>query len=358
MNKNNHSKKHNFGMKDSGEINPKDFQGLFAKAQEIELTSAEKTKGYDAFHLFIAKNPPKPALSIHHYLVKLFISAKEKYTTLCAFTKQNHLAHAAMVACLILILLAAPAYAAQNALPGDVLYPIKIGINENIEAVIVFDKEEKARIAVKHALERAEEIELLAAQGRINAAREATAHARIAHDAKIAQQKIAQLKAQGEIDEAIRISSDYESKLIAHNKNIKDMEKNASDDAQVKLTEIRNNIRGYALASAKQRNMFEDSLDASSTIIIAKKTALGEFNNSEVKIKQAEQFVATPTLQAATRIQGIEEVRSKVETAKKTLEEAQEKLEVGAYDTALILFKNAQENVAAINDIIDYSKKP
>lgn len=358
MNKSNKQNQNCCETKDTGDV-PDVLNGVFSKAREISLHAEEKTKGYESLANFIQNNPSKKIVSPYGQFFSICLGmpavAREKVVDIYVYVRKNRLAYSALVTCLILVLVAAPAFASQSSLPGDILYPLKIGVVEKVEDIFTFRSEEKARIAVKHAIARAAEAERLIAQGKIDAARVAALNTQIAYNAKIAQEKIDQLKIQGKIDAAIKISSDYESKLAEHNRNIKNMEQNAADDAKEKLAVIRQNIRSHVVVASKQRNSFEEALSTSSPIVLAKKSALNEFITSEVKIKRAEQFVSTSTVPTSTRIQGIEDVRNKVKLAKKTFEEAQEKLETGSYDNALQLFKTAQKDVESINNILENS---
>ena len=59
--------------------------------------------------------------------------------------------------------------AAQNAVPGEILYPIKIDVNEKIISALTVGDEAKATLQAKLAKERLEEAEDLAADGKLDA---------------------------------------------------------------------------------------------------------------------------------------------------------------------------------------------
>ncbi len=64
---------------------------------------------------------------------------------------------------------AGTASAAQGALPGDLLYPVKIHINEQVEVALATTPAQKAKAETHLAERRVEEAQTLAAQGRLNA---------------------------------------------------------------------------------------------------------------------------------------------------------------------------------------------
>src|SRR5436309_3366576 len=59
--------------------------------------------------------------------------------------------------------------AAQNALPGDFLYPVKVNVNENIVAGLAFTAEAKAKVETDLAERRLEEAAELAEKSHMSA---------------------------------------------------------------------------------------------------------------------------------------------------------------------------------------------
>ena len=59
------------------------------------------------------------------------------------------------------------AVAAEGALPGDILYPIKVSVNEEVRAAFALSNEAKANWSIARAERRLEEATLLSADGRL-----------------------------------------------------------------------------------------------------------------------------------------------------------------------------------------------
>jgi hypothetical protein len=80
------------------------------------------------------------------------------------------------------------ASAAQGSLPGDLLYPVKVSINEKVESALAPDIAAKAEVQAKLAERRVEEAEALASQGRLDTEKaemigtEFEAHAKVAEE--------------------------------------------------------------------------------------------------------------------------------------------------------------------------------
>lgn len=83
------------------------------------------------------------------------------------FSHQFRTAFAGLV--LVVFVGAGTASAAQGALPGDVLYPIKVSITEKVEVALAPTPAAKAQIEVKLATRRVAEAQTLQALGRLDA---------------------------------------------------------------------------------------------------------------------------------------------------------------------------------------------
>ncbi|MES2470833.1 MAG: DUF5667 domain-containing protein [Patescibacteria group bacterium] len=59
-------------------------------------------------------------------------------------------------------------YAAEKAVPGDILYPIKVNINEPLRSAVAVKKEAKAEWEAKKAERRLTEARILASEGKLN----------------------------------------------------------------------------------------------------------------------------------------------------------------------------------------------
>ena len=75
-------------------------------------------------------------------------------------------------------------FAAQSSLPGDVLYPVKIHVNEAVRSSLTFSTASKASLETELAEARLKETEELAAEGKMNAAMHKVAEVRKFLEAK------------------------------------------------------------------------------------------------------------------------------------------------------------------------------
>lgn len=108
--------------------------------------------------------------------------------------------------------------AAENAVPGDLLYPVKVKVNEEIRASIALNPEAKARVAANRVERRLEEIAVLANKGELKEETRAMIEAKIAmHTAEVNTQ----LAASADASEAIQVRAEIEAVIKAKEKLLK-----------------------------------------------------------------------------------------------------------------------------------------
>lgn len=86
----------------------------------------------------------------------------------------------------VLLLGGGTTVAAQYAVPGDVLYPVKVGVNENVRGAFAVGANAEARLQADLLAERIEEAEKLAARGELRGEMAARVETNITTQAQIA----------------------------------------------------------------------------------------------------------------------------------------------------------------------------
>ena len=107
------------------------------------------------------------------------------------------------------------AYAAEGAVPGDLLYPIKLNVNETVASAFAVSPEAKATVHARLAERRMQEAESLAARGTLTAEIKEELEANLEGHAQIIQDSVA-LVEEGDPVVAADISTRFESALSAH----------------------------------------------------------------------------------------------------------------------------------------------
>lgn len=107
------------------------------------------------------------------------------------------------------------AYAAEGALPGQVLYPVKVNVNEKVAEALAVTPEAKISFHASRAAERLKEAEALAAEGRLDAT--TTAQLEENFDSHLAQaDELTQQLSESDEGAALEANVRLESSLSAH----------------------------------------------------------------------------------------------------------------------------------------------
>lgn len=105
--------------------------------------------------------------------------------------------------------------AAQSSLPGSVLYPVKVNINEGVQAFLSFGGEAGANVEADQALNRLEEAAEPSASGALTAEARAELKENFQLHAEQVKKHAAELEAKGEFEAATKVRSDFETSLRA-----------------------------------------------------------------------------------------------------------------------------------------------
>lgn len=121
---------------------------------------------------------------------------------------------AAMIAVLVLIG-GGTSFAAEGALPGNILYPVKVHVNEEVRTALTLGAEAKADWASTRAERRLEEAAALAAEGKLNRETRTELENNFKVQAKTATAQISALQASGDVRGAANVASRFEGALHA-----------------------------------------------------------------------------------------------------------------------------------------------
>lgn len=107
------------------------------------------------------------------------------------------------------------AAAAHGSLPGDLLYPVKLSINEGVELALATTPVAKAEVSAKLAERRVEEAETLASRGELNAEVGQEIAANFEEHAETAASLAADIETE-DPDAATNLRAKLDSSLVAH----------------------------------------------------------------------------------------------------------------------------------------------
>ncbi len=124
-------------------------------------------------------------------------------------------------------------YAAEGAMPQDILYPFKILVNESFVDALNFTPEARARGSVGRVVRRLDEAVTLAASDRLDADRSALIRAKFTVQAEQAEERIRSLLRRGLQDAALEVLTTFEVSLETYGMTLADLAGSETNLAKV-----------------------------------------------------------------------------------------------------------------------------
>ena len=242
------------------------------------------------------------------------------------------------IAIIIAILLGGgTSFAAENALPGDALYSVKVHVNENVRELVAVSNEAEAKLQAKLAERRLDEAEKLAMEGKLSAETSADLKTRFEEHSESSKEHRIKTEASGKTDAAAGISSDTEVSLEMHKKLLEDIEESKPEMKEF-LGGILDGVQIYLKESGDDRAEIEAKVFAG--IGSDEKTAAeGTLSAAQNKIEEAKKYFEKQKANLSAEAQA--EANIHIDAAVAAVAEGKAKIDAEAYADAFVLFKKA-----------------
>ena len=242
--------------------------------------------------------------------------------------------HIAIIVALVIAAAAGVSFNADNALPGEALYDVKVGVNEEVRAAIAASAETQARVDAARAERRIEEAERLDARGELSAEVAADLEGRFEEHARSMDNEIQRLEARGDLGAAAEVSSEFEAALRAHERILERL----SDRAESRIETILNRVRDRIRAVAEVRADFEARIQSEARADI-EAAAEGRMHAAENKIREVRAFIERmeDRVDASSRA----EAEARVDVAARLIADGEARLEAGEFGEAFVAFQEA-----------------
>lgn len=182
-----------------------DLQKFFQDAKSVKLTPEEKSGILGHLTTYMANNPVRNMKLAGH---KLWSNQLINF-------KLTFLKPMPIAIIIALLISGGASMAAENALPGDNLYPIKVSINENVRGWLALSDQAEAKLQTKLAERRLEEAEKLAVQSKLSAETRAQLEESFQKFADRVEIKVSKFKERNP-EKAAEITANFEIALRAH----------------------------------------------------------------------------------------------------------------------------------------------
>lgn len=342
-----------------------DFERVFEHAKKTTLSSDERESIKTRIRLFMVAHPPR---------IPWYIRFADGTVSARWFDKTQHRYVAdprrflglpvqpfSFALALVLCLGVGTTYASEGALPGDVLYPIKVNVSEKVQGALAVATEDKVHWNVTLTTRRLEEAEMLAAQGRLTSAVSAEIELQLNTSAENFNEHVVAL-AQAPSNDAFvaDAQSNLEASLDAH-ANVLRILSDESPEVEAVVAPILSSVRAQEVRTKEARTKAEATITAQSsdrvrTVAREKKriaedkikairTAVKVQKSTNSKIDADQPTVtlmaakAGAIIEVSTSTFPVEDIE--ISDAERTLDEADKKLDAGEYGKAFETYQAA-----------------
>ncbi len=253
-------------------------------------------------------------------------------TFILFFTKKHM--YATLATILVLLTGTGTAFAAENTVPGDSLYGIKVHVNEPVRGALAVSTEARANWEAKVAERRLDEASRLAAKGELKADVETNLEARFKAQAEKIKTRIEKLEASGKNEAAANLSARLESAIQIHQEILTKFHSEdgtTKDEIKPLLKELKTEVQKIH----KIRTKLET--DGQARVGVEVKVAAENRMNASLKhINGVRQYLEQKHLSTTSS------AMVKLEAALKVHAEGKSELEAGNYGKAFVIFGQAQ----------------
>jgi hypothetical protein len=242
---------------------------------------------------------------------------------------------------------------ADSSLPGDTLYPVKIGFNEKVLQVLAFSQKARTDLNIELAERRFQEIEQLAVEGKITDNNQQEINKNLNEKVKDVAQSIDELNKEKNFDSADKIASTFEASVKAHSLVLEKIgkTKQENDKSKERISSLVSDINGAQTSVSKE-------IGARKTIDVQNKVAQNRLEEAEKNIselkdlieKDKEKIGLKDILQAEDNLnlaeQKINEGKNRIEGDSKDYNGA-----ISSFQQALIIAKQSKYLIKAKNNL-------
>lgn len=252
----------------------------------------------------------------------------------------------------IFILTSGGVSAAENSVPGDALYGIKIHFNEPVASVLALSDTSKAEVEVDQAEERLIEIEKLSIKGQTDPKVINDLTMKFQDHSNNAHTLIAKAASSGDIESAADASSDLETTMEAHSQILDAVaDTNVSTGTKEVLATVQEQVDAQG-DKAEMINSSLESTEASSTDTQeVQKSASDDLQDAAEKVNEADKVFAEQQASGNTNPDQQEQLNN----AKDLLAQAKQRFNERAFGDASSLSNRAKEEAAEISVVLQVS---
>ncbi|MBI2098289.1 MAG: hypothetical protein HYT49_01335 [Candidatus Wildermuthbacteria bacterium] len=320
------------------------FEQFIRKARQVRFSQEDKARTHELLSRYMRMNPARFRAEGRHQVQRSPFF--QEFIKNCKFLYKPMMALAVLV--VTVMAGGGVSLAAENALPGDVLYPVKVEVNEEFRAMLAFSQEAKAEWKVQQTGRRLQEAEKLAAKGEFGSETAAKVDAKFEQHTQKLSEIASKLEAKGNVEAAAAIHSSLEATLEAHERILGALRGEA--DGRVEEILVKVKVKTREAREARDRAEAEVSAKAHTEV---KEAAEGKLGAAQNKIAEVKSFIAK--MEARAGAAATADAKARLEAADNTLAQGKTRLEADACGEAFVLFQQAMRTAQEAKSLVQGS---
>jgi len=368
------------------------FKEIIDSAKEVKLTEKERTVLFSAVDTYIRKNPAR--VEVGGMPGRADSRSLRNDINWFTYIFSGGMRMTSFALAIFLILGGSTSLAAQGALPGDLLYAVKVNINEGVKTLFV-SRANRANFEAERAGLRLKEVETLAENGELTEKTKKEAEANFDAHVSSVEKNIEEFNNSGEIKKVYDVSVKFETSLKSHEASLSNLRNNDGLENDAELEKVVNKVQATLEAASLSRENAEQLIvnadgnnddvrvvaenklrDAES--LVGDLTTISNLQDNSTPIVGANEtqpdskadlqaMSASVTAKPVVGVESKEKYKKEVGLSKAELvaksialkKEGEAKLKQGFYKEAFILFKESYEiaqETGFVNELEDNTK--
>lgn len=305
----------------------KDIHTFFSKARSESLSSSEKDETRRFLVAYAEAMPvrdPAPKRQVSRGMSAIFLT--RKYMPVFGILLAASLAFGGV------------SFAAEQALPGDALYTVKVDVNEEVRSALTVSPKAKAEWEARRVERRMEEAEQLAAKAKLDAGARADLEQRLAVHTGRVNKQVDTMETDNDFESASDLSSRLEGSLAAHHDILVRIGSTVEADIKSELDALETTLDNHTAVAGEARAKDERSFTSRSDDRLK--------NSAQAKMEVTGRLIAETHDVLAGETNGNAEAgtqaRARLQAADEAYAEGRTELSAGNYGQAFVLFQRAQ----------------
>lgn len=296
----------------------------FNKAKEfIKLSKEERDFHRQRILKFIEMNEKKPSPFSFGYFLK------------------SHAVFATFV--LLMILTSTISVAANESLPGEYLYTVKIKVNEPVEEFLTVKPEKKASLSVERVNKRLQEYSTISLENKVDLKTQEEVKNQLNSEVKTAHAHISKLAEDNKISEAVNTANDLQSVLGAN-----DILLGKITEVNPEVVIISENVKNNTEETEKLINNITDNIEVSESISEIDESIIEHEKETTALLEE----LSVPN-EINNKIIDQKDIDSELEDVSLIIEDAKQKNEEGNKIESFDLFNQADQKLGKIKYLIE-----